>query len=40
VGEIVAAGETFPYDQDLDESQARAMWLLEPRGRTAVAIER
>jgi RimJ/RimL family protein N-acetyltransferase len=39
VHEIVAAGETFPYDQDMDESQARAMWLLDPPGRTVVAID-
>jgi hypothetical protein len=29
LSEIVAARETFPYDQGMDESQAREMWLLE-----------
>lgn len=35
---IVAAGETFTYDQDLDESRVRALWLLDPPGRTVVAV--
>jgi L-amino acid N-acyltransferase YncA len=37
--EIVAAGETFPYDQDIDELEARGMWLLEAHARTVVAVE-
>jgi L-amino acid N-acyltransferase YncA len=37
--EIVARGDTFPYDQDMDESQARAMWLLDAPARTVVAVE-
>jgi L-amino acid N-acyltransferase YncA len=37
--EIVARGDTFAYDQDMDESTARAMWLSTPPERTVVAIE-
>ncbi|WP_269856505.1 GNAT family N-acetyltransferase [Streptomyces sp. RPT161] len=37
--EIVAAGETYTYPRDLPEEQARAMWLLEPPGRTVVAVD-
>lgn len=36
---IVAAGETFSYDRDMPEDQARQVWLIEPPGRTVVAIE-
>jgi GNAT superfamily N-acetyltransferase len=37
--EIVAAGDTFSYDQGMDEAQARAMWLLDSPDRTTVAVE-
>ncbi|MEU1625954.1 GNAT family N-acetyltransferase [Streptomyces sp. NPDC020096] len=37
--DIVAAGETYTYPRDLAEDQARAMWLLEPPGRTVVAVD-
>ena len=37
--QIVAAGETFPYDQDMDEVQGRDMWLSDAPGRTVVAVE-
>ncbi len=37
--EIVAAGETFSYDRDVSETQAREMWMCEPPGRTVVAVE-
>jgi L-amino acid N-acyltransferase YncA len=36
--EILAAGETFTLDRDLGEDDARAIWMLEPPGRTVVAI--
>ena len=36
---IVAAGETFTYDRQLPEPAARDMWLLEPPGRTVVAVD-
>ncbi|MDQ3576986.1 MAG: GNAT family N-acetyltransferase [Actinomycetota bacterium] len=36
---IVAAGETYSYDRDLTEGQARELWLLHPPGRTVAAVE-
>jgi ribosomal protein S18 acetylase RimI-like enzyme len=36
---IVAAGDTFSYATDMTEAEARAMWLLDPPGRTAVAVD-
>jgi GNAT superfamily N-acetyltransferase len=38
MSEIVAAGDTFPYDEEMDESEARAMWIQEAPGRTSVAV--
>jgi L-amino acid N-acyltransferase YncA len=35
---IVAAGETFAYDRDMSEAEARASWFAEPPGRTTVAV--
>jgi GNAT superfamily N-acetyltransferase len=37
--EIVAAGETFSYDRDLDEPRAREMWMREAPGHTIVAVD-
>lgn len=37
--EIVAAGETFTWDRDVSEEQARRMWMHEPPGRTFVAVD-
>jgi L-amino acid N-acyltransferase YncA len=37
--EIVAAGETFSWRPTTGESEARAMWMREPPGRTFVAID-
>jgi L-amino acid N-acyltransferase YncA len=37
--EIVAAGETYTWPRDVSEEQAREMWLLEPPGRTVVAVD-
>ena len=37
--EIVAAGETFTWDRDAGEDEARAMWMLEPPGHTVVAVD-
>lgn len=37
--EVLAAGETFCWDADTTEQQARAMWLHRPPGRTFVALE-
>jgi ribosomal protein S18 acetylase RimI-like enzyme len=36
---IVAAGETFTWDRDTSEAQARAYWLHDPPGRTVVAVD-
>jgi GNAT superfamily N-acetyltransferase len=35
---IVAAGDTFAYDPEVDETTARGMWMAEPPGRTSVAV--
>lgn len=35
--QIVAAGDTFPYDEDLTEAQARGSWMVRPPGRVVVA---
>jgi ribosomal protein S18 acetylase RimI-like enzyme len=37
--DIVRAGETFSWDRDTTESQARQMWFPEPPGRTFVAVD-
>ncbi|GAA2082038.1 GNAT family N-acetyltransferase [Actinomadura alba] len=36
---IVAAGETFTWDRDVSEEQARVMWFPDPPGRTVVAVD-
>jgi ribosomal protein S18 acetylase RimI-like enzyme len=36
---IVAAGDTFSWDPDTGEAEARAMWIQEPPGRTVVAVD-
>jgi L-amino acid N-acyltransferase YncA len=36
---IVAAGETFGYDRDLSDAQARAIWFSAPPSRTTVAVD-
>ena len=36
--EIVTARESFPYDPEVDEEQARELWMVEPPGRTTVAV--
>ena len=36
--EIVAAGDTFAYDTELDEPGGRELWMAEPPGRTSVAV--
>lgn len=37
--EIVAAGETYAYDRDLDEAEGRRVWMVGPPARTVVAID-
>ena len=34
--EIVAAGETYAYDRDMDESEGRRIWMVGRPGRTVV----
>ncbi len=34
---IVAAGETYAYDQDLSSAEAERLWMVGPPGRTTVA---
>jgi GNAT superfamily N-acetyltransferase len=36
---IVAAGETYSWDRDIAEADARASWLHEPPGRAFVAVD-
>jgi L-amino acid N-acyltransferase YncA len=36
---IVRAGETFSWDRDTTDVQARRMWFPEPPGRTFVAVD-
>jgi len=36
---IVAAGDTYTWDRDVTKDEARAMWMLEPPGRTVVAVD-
>jgi len=37
--EIVAAGETYAYPEDLTPAQARAMWTPGPNATTVVAVD-
>jgi GNAT superfamily N-acetyltransferase len=36
---IVAAGDTFSWDRDTGEDEARAKWLHDAPGRTIVAVD-
>jgi RimJ/RimL family protein N-acetyltransferase len=38
MSQIVAAGDTFTYDEAMTEARARAMWLMAPPDRTVVAV--
>jgi len=37
---IVAAGETYSYDRDMAEPEARRVWMVPAPGRAAVAVDR
>ena len=37
--EIVAAGETYSWDPQMSEAQARAIWMRGPPRRTLVAVD-
>src|SRR4051794_40343244 len=36
--QIVRAGETYAYEPDMGEEEARRMWIVGPPGRTVVAV--
>jgi L-amino acid N-acyltransferase YncA len=36
---IVAAGETYSYDRDISEAEARRVWMVPAPGRVAVAVD-
>jgi L-amino acid N-acyltransferase YncA len=37
--DIVAAGDTYTYDEHLTEPEARAIWMVAAPGRTTVALD-
>jgi GNAT superfamily N-acetyltransferase len=37
--EIVRAGSTYAYPEDLSSAEAQALWMAEPPGRTVVAVD-
>ena len=37
--DVVAAGETYAYPEDLTSEQARALWVEQGDGRTVVAVD-
>ena len=37
--QIVAAGETYAYDPDIDHEAGRRLWMIGPPGRTVVATD-
>ena len=37
--QIVSAGETYAYDPNMSELEARRLWMVEPPGRTVVAVD-
>jgi len=37
--QIVATGETYAYDRDMTEEQARRLWMVGPPGHTVVAVD-
>jgi L-amino acid N-acyltransferase YncA len=37
--EVVAAGETYAYPEDLTSEQARGLWVEQGEGRTVVAVD-
>lgn len=39
IRQVVRAGDTYTYDPDLTEDEARALWIQEPPGLTVVAVE-
>jgi L-amino acid N-acyltransferase YncA len=39
LSEIVKAADTFAYDEQMEEPEAREMWLVGAPGRTTVAVD-
>ncbi|MDR7275111.1 GNAT family N-acetyltransferase [Catenuloplanes atrovinosus] len=39
IHEVVREQETFPFDPEMSEEQARAIWVERPPGRTIVAVD-
>src|SRR4051795_10868806 len=39
VRDVVRARDTFTYDPDMTEEQARPLWIEAPPGRTVVAVD-
>ena len=39
VREVVVAADTFPYNPELTEDEARALWMVASPGRTTVAVD-
>jgi GNAT superfamily N-acetyltransferase len=37
--DVMAAGETYCWDRDVDEATARSMWMHEPPGVNLVAVD-
>ena len=37
--QIVTAGETYAYDRDMSQEQARRLWMVRPPARTVVAVD-
>ena len=37
--QIVAAGETYAYPEDLTQETARQLWMVAPPGQTVVAVD-
>jgi L-amino acid N-acyltransferase YncA len=37
--EIVAGGETYAYDPDMSDDEARSIWMVGPPGATFVAVD-
>ena len=35
---IVGAGETYAYDRDMDEREARRIWIVPPPARVSVVL--
>ena len=39
VREVVVAADTFPYDPEMTEDEARSLWMVASPGRTTVAVD-